>query len=124
MTRMELVSGVERRRRWSDDAKLRILAEADRAGARIAEVARRHDIFPAQIRYWRKTFTTFGLQGDLIPVNIVDEAGPSAQIRGPGHAARSAPTVEVTLWCGRSLKVPADIAPETLAALIVCVEAA
>ena len=56
MGRIEIVSGTERRRRWSDETKLRILAEADQPGARIGEVARRHDIMPGQIRYWRKTF--------------------------------------------------------------------
>jgi len=30
MARMEIISGVERRRRWSKEAKLAILAEADR----------------------------------------------------------------------------------------------
>jgi len=35
MARMELISGIERRRRWSDDAKLRILAEAEQSGAHI-----------------------------------------------------------------------------------------
>ena len=48
MARMEIISGTERRRRWSDEAKLRILAEADEPGARIGEVARRHDIHPAR----------------------------------------------------------------------------
>jgi transposase len=37
---MEIISGVERRRRWSDEAKLRILSEADQPGARIGDVAR------------------------------------------------------------------------------------
>ncbi len=39
MARIEIMSGTERRRRWSDEAKLRILAEADEPGARIGEVA-------------------------------------------------------------------------------------
>ncbi len=54
---MEIMSGTERRRRWSDEAKLRILAQADEPGARIGEVARRHDVHPGQIRLWRKSFT-------------------------------------------------------------------
>ncbi|NRQ17604.1 hypothetical protein BHMPCIPO_04866 [Ensifer sesbaniae] len=29
MARMEIISGVERRRRWSKETKLKILAEAD-----------------------------------------------------------------------------------------------
>lgn len=35
MARIEIMSGTERRRRWSDEAKLRILAEADEPGARV-----------------------------------------------------------------------------------------
>ncbi|UYZ10751.1 transposase [Agrobacterium salinitolerans] len=56
---MEIISGVERRRRWSKEAKLEILAEADEPGVRIGDVARRHDIHPGQIRLWRKTFSHF-----------------------------------------------------------------
>ena len=87
MARMELISGIERRRRWSDDAKLRILAEAEQPGACIGDVARRHDIYPAQIRLWRKMFTTFDLPGALVPVDIVDDAGVGGGVerRGPGN---------------------------------------
>jgi transposase len=53
MARMEVISGIKRRRRWSDEAKLTKLAEADQPGVRIGDVARRHDIYPAQIRLWR-----------------------------------------------------------------------
>ncbi|WP_421386692.1 transposase [Agrobacterium tumefaciens] len=34
------MSSTERRRRWADEAKLRILAEADERGGRIGDVAR------------------------------------------------------------------------------------
>ena len=39
---LAIISGVERRRRWSVPDKLRIVAEADEPGAKVAEVARRH----------------------------------------------------------------------------------
>ncbi|WP_420866316.1 transposase [Ensifer aridi] len=42
---MEIISGVERRRRWSKEAKLEILAEADQPGVRIGDVARRRSSF-------------------------------------------------------------------------------
>ncbi len=51
---LEIISGVERRRRWSDADKLRILAEADEAGAKVAEVARRHEISRSILWTWRK----------------------------------------------------------------------
>lgn len=39
----EINSSVERRRRWSEVDKMRILAEADEPIAKVAEVARRHE---------------------------------------------------------------------------------
>ncbi|MCJ8508662.1 transposase [Rhizobium lemnae] len=53
---MEILTGVERRRDWSDDEKLSILQEAAEPDARIADVARRHDIKPQQIYTWRRKF--------------------------------------------------------------------
>jgi transposase len=41
---MEIITGVERRRRWSAAEKLRIVAESEQPGAGIAEIARRYDI--------------------------------------------------------------------------------
>ncbi|MHB0664483.1 transposase [Roseomonas mucosa] len=40
---MEIITGVERRRRWRAEEKLRILAEID-SGAKLNDVARRHDV--------------------------------------------------------------------------------
>lgn len=41
---MEIITGVDRRHRWRDEDKLRVLAETEQLGARTSEVARRHDI--------------------------------------------------------------------------------
>ena len=41
---MEIIIGVERRRRWRDEEKLRILAELEEPGVRFNDVARRHDV--------------------------------------------------------------------------------
>jgi transposase len=47
-------SGVERRRRWDDKTRLKILSEAFTPGANIAQVARRHDVSTGQIYTWRR----------------------------------------------------------------------
>ena len=56
MGRMEIITGRERRRRWSDDEKLRILEQASSPDVSAAEVARRHDILPQQVYTWRRQF--------------------------------------------------------------------
>jgi transposase len=122
---MEIVSGIERRRRWSDETKLRILAEADQPGARIADVARRHDIMPGQIHYWRKTFSAFDAPTTFAPVNVFDGGGV-AHCDSPGETRRSTPhpgVVEILFRNGRSLKAPVDIDLRVLSSLITCVEA-
>ncbi|MFM7607300.1 MAG: IS66-like element accessory protein TnpA [Alphaproteobacteria bacterium] len=54
MMGLEIISGVERRRRWSVADKLRIVAEADEPSATVAEVARRHEISRSILWAWRK----------------------------------------------------------------------
>ena len=48
-----MITGVERRRRWRDEDKLRIVAEAEAPGAVFALVARRHEISRGQLWKWR-----------------------------------------------------------------------
>jgi transposase len=49
-----VLSGPERRRRWTTAEKLRIVAESHAADASASEVARRYDIHPHQLHKWRQ----------------------------------------------------------------------
>ena len=51
---IEIITGKERRRRWSAAEKLRIVAEAEEPGACIKAVATRHDVYPSLLFYWRR----------------------------------------------------------------------
>ena len=44
-----------RRRRWSDEAKRGIVAEAFESGISVSTAARRHGVDPSQIYDWRRT---------------------------------------------------------------------
>jgi transposase len=52
--RLEVLTGVGGRRRWSSDDKARIVEETLAPGATVSEVARRHDIRPQQLFGWRR----------------------------------------------------------------------
>lgn len=119
MARMEIISGTERRWRWSDEAKLRILAEADEPGARIGDVARRHDIHPGQIRLWRQSFSYAERPTVFLPVEITEEVGPSQASTAVTRPA----IVEILLRNGRCLKVPVDVDLKLLGPLVARVEA-
>ena len=51
---MEIITGVERRRRWRTDEKLRIVAETEHPGASFAAAARRHEISRGLLWNWRQ----------------------------------------------------------------------
>jgi len=52
--RLELITGTGRRRRWSNDDKVRIVLESLEADANVSEVARRHGLSPQQLFAWRR----------------------------------------------------------------------
>ena len=52
--RVDIRVGVGRRRRWSVEAKGRIVAESYAPGAVVSAVARRHDMSPQHLFGWRK----------------------------------------------------------------------
>jgi len=54
--RVEVITGVERRRDWTDEEKLAIVVESCADGVVISEVARRHGLRPQQLFAWRNEF--------------------------------------------------------------------
>ena len=54
MARVEVITAVERRRRWNEEQKRAIVAESFAPGAVVSKVARRADVSPGQIYRWRQ----------------------------------------------------------------------
>jgi transposase len=52
--RGEVLVGPERRRRWREDEKARIIEESLRPGAQVTDIARRHGISRALLYAWRR----------------------------------------------------------------------
>jgi transposase len=108
---MEIITGVERRRRWRDEDKLRVLAEVEQPGARTSEVARRHDISRGLLWYWRRQLRQGRLAAaDLrepvfLPLQVSDTV-PSAPV-APAGAAET--RIEIALPDGTLVRVGADV---------------
>jgi transposase len=92
------VTGVVRRRRWSDEEKGRIVAEAIAPGAVIADVARRHDLAPQQLSNWIRAAKDgqFVLPADQIPAFVPVLSVESAQANKAAHGRRPA-TIEIVI---------------------------
>ena len=125
--RAEVLVGPERRRRWSVEEKLRIVREAFEPGARVADVARRHDVSRAQIYQWRAalrdgrpTAPGTGIVG-FVPVDV----GASSAMAAPATVEPgTGQPVEIGLAGGRSLKVSSSLPTTELRRLIRAVEGA
>jgi transposase len=75
--RVEVLSSIQRRRRYSLDQKLAVLAEAAQPGMSISYVARRHGISPSMLFQWRRRMTEGGKEA----VRVDDEVVGSAEVR-------------------------------------------
>lgn len=118
------ILGVERRRRWSDEEKLAILAAVGVNGATVTEVARRHEITRSQVYGWRRDLKRKRLVPSAAPacfVSLVPDTGApdlGGDPRGPDSI------VEIVLRGGRLLRVSCELDGATLARLIRVTEAA
>jgi transposase len=54
MSQVTIISGVERRRVWTDEQKRALVAAACEPGASVAEIARRADLRASQLYRWRR----------------------------------------------------------------------
>jgi transposase len=127
MTTATVLSGPERRRRWTEAEKVRIVEESLAGEASVAEVARRHDVHPNLLHRWRqqaRTGTVVGARGTAM---VVDGGGGFSRVvvasdggqpcRPRSHAGADAALIEVVLRNGRVLRVPNDAATVRVAAL-------
>jgi transposase len=75
--RVEVLASIQRRRRYSLDQKLTVLAEAAQPGMSISYVARRHGISPSLLFGWRRRMTEGGKEA----VRVDDQVVGSAEVR-------------------------------------------
>src|SRR5690242_18846919 len=84
--RIEIVTGRERRRRWSVEEKLRIVAATYEPGARVKQVAASYDIYPGLLFTWRRQVREGMLAPSLppvfLPVRTAAPTLPGAVVRG------------------------------------------
>lgn len=75
--RIEVLSSIQRRRRYSVDEKLAVLAEAAQPGMSISYVARRHGISPSLLFGWRRRMSEGGKEA----VRADDSVVASSEVR-------------------------------------------
>ena len=101
---MTLLTGPERRRRWSEDERRQILTAAFAPGAIVADISRRYEISTSLIYKWRRQGLARETGATFAPAIVVDE---------PASATAEAVTITVEFTGGARVMISAT-APSAL----------
>ena len=120
------VLGHERRRRWRDEDKVRIVRSVGVGGVTVTQLAHRHEVTRQQIYSWRHELKKKGLWplssgAAFLPVDISD-LGKPPEVQADIAIAPS--MVEIRLQNGRSLHFDGTMDGAILAKLIHLAETA
>lgn len=117
--------GVERRRRWTDEAKLAILGEVGVNGWTVQDVAQRHDVARQQIYQWRREMRRKGLWPVVdAPVFLPVEMAVAPEAAVATEPGGMAGEITVVLRNGRQLRCPDGIGDAALVRLVRLLETA
>ena len=116
--RVEVISGVERRRRWSGEEKARITAESFVAGAHVSDVARRHAMSLGLLHHWRRLARQAGSSAEaaFVPVLPAEETSET-------ESSGSGAMIEIALG-GACIRVRGRVDGAALRTVIAAVRSA
>ena len=107
MAQVQVITGAERRRRWSEEQKRALVAEAFAPGAVVMDVARRADVSATVLYRWRRQFTPGAAFAQMML------AAPETSAGVPPACA-----IEIDFGNGSRVRIPASIRPELAAAIV------
>jgi transposase len=109
--RVEVITSVERRRRWSFAEKRQLVAATLEPGASVSAVAREAGIHPSQLFGWRRQMRAPAPSG-FTPVQIAGEApSTTAGLVGLG-------TIEIEFAAGARMRISGAVDAATLTAVV------
>ncbi|MFK0387156.1 IS66-like element accessory protein TnpA [Agrobacterium sp. NPDC090273] len=126
---IEVITSVQRRRRWSREEKEHLVAACLEPGAIISEIARDAGVHGSQLFRWRKELCrieapSMQVSSRLVPVVVSEAASalPGFQSVPPAtHPRQKRSDVTIELGRGRSVHVDSDIDTEALGRILHCV---
>ena len=122
MSKVSVLSGPERLRRWTPAEKRRIVEESLAPCASVIEVARQHDVHPNLLTVWRRQARTGSLGAVKVPrqESEVEFAAVSVAPEQPAWTARAGTggTIEIAFASGVQLRITGAVDPATLTAAV------
>ncbi|OWK25366.1 transposase [Rhizobium yanglingense] len=123
---VEVITSVERRRRWSREEKERLVAATFEPGASVSEIARSAGIHSGQLFRWRKELCQVSAPSvsQFIPVEVVATlpAPDAVETAPPARSRKKTSLVTIELGRSRRIRVESDIDTEALVRILDVVE--
>jgi transposase len=111
-TQVELITSVQRRRRWSRAEKERIVAAAIEPGAVASEVARSAGIHASQLFRWRQELCDRARAAPVFsPVAIAPGPGAAPALATPG-------AIEIEFATGARMRLMGPVDASTVKAMV------
>ena len=111
MSQVQIITGPERHRRWSEEQKQTLVAAAFAPGAVVVEVVRRADVSSTLLYRWRREF-----EGAAPGLARVVLAG--APLAAANSSDSAAPVVEIDFGGGVRVRLAASVPPALAAAVV------
>jgi transposase len=116
---VEVITSVQRRRRWSRAEKERIVAAALEPGAVASEVARAAGIHTSQLFQWRQQLCERTPSSEAFHrVAVTPEAGAILPSSRPATSPEQAGVIEIEFASGGRMRITGPVAAPTVKALI------
>ena len=95
--RVEVITGVGRRRRWTDEEKAWIVAESLDPASTVSAVARRYGLHPSQLFVWRQRLAAPAAREApaFVPVVVAEDGPAPAEAAGRMEIALGPAVVRV-----------------------------
>jgi len=121
--RVEVITSIQRRRRWSRDEKERLVAACFEPGMTVSRVAQAAGIHSSQLFRWRKELCSHSGNDTphLVPVQIAQSSSPLPAVEGSGERGSGTGRcgiIEIELRCGRIVRVGRDFETGTLSRVL------
>ncbi len=107
---VEVITSVQRRRRWSVGEKERLVAASLEPGAGVSAVARAAGIHPSQLYGWRRQLCRAPAAAAFTAVRIGTEPAP-AGLPGPG-------VIEIEFTSGTRVRIAGAVDCATVSAVV------
>lgn len=112
MSRVTVITGAERRRRWSEGERREILAAAFSPGAVVADVSRQFEVSTSLIYKWRRQLIAPEEVPSFVPAVVVDNVATGER------STRPDPVILVELASGARVRISGDASSSAITATL------